>query len=174
MSQNQSHREWHWVVAGIALGLVITFAFATGHPVGTATTYERVAGHILEFISPEYVANTVHYYREAAPVAEWQTFFVLGLIVAGLIARFFVVGKKAEDVPEMFAQHISRSPGRRYWHAFLGGVFLLFGSRLAGGCTSGLFMSGGSQLALASLVFAAGMFVSGVITAKLLYRGRDV
>lgn len=174
MNKVKESREWPWPVAGIALGLVITFAFVTGHPVGTATTYERVIGFVLSLVSPDYVVNTVHYAKEAPPVLEWQVFFVFGMILAGVIGRYLVARRKSENVPEFFVKHLGNKPGKRYLHAFVGGLFLLFGSRLAGGCTSGLFMSGGSQLAVAFLVFSAAMFVSGIVTAKLLFKGRNV
>jgi len=174
MSQGNSKREWPWHIGGALLGLTVTFAFFTGHPVGTATTYERVIGHILRFFSPEYVSKTSHYMKEAVPIAEWQVMFVLGMLLSGIIARYFVTRKKGDDIPPMWAGNFGVNKTKRYLQAFIGGFLLLFGSRLAGGCTSGLFISGGSQLALASLVFAGGMFASGIITAKLLYRGRDV
>lgn len=169
MDQN-NQRFWPWHIAGALLGLVVVFAFVTGHPVGTATTYSRLDAIILKFFVPDYVAGNSYYMNQAAPVVEWQMMFVLGMVVSGLIARYFVTKRKGEAVPEMWAANMGDSKGKRYLYAFLGGFLLLLGARIAGGCTSGLFISGGSQLALAALVFAGGMFASGIITAKLLYR----
>ncbi len=174
MNQNQLKRDWPWHIGGVLLGLVVVFAFLTGHTVGTATTYERVTGHILQFFVPEYVAKTSHYFREAAPVADWQVMFVLGLLLSGVIGRYFVTRARGEEIPLMWAEHFGAHQGKRYFQAFLGGFLLLFGSRLAGGCTSGLFISGASQLAISALIFAGAMFASGIVTAKLLYRGRDL
>ena len=58
---------------------------------------------------------------------------------------------------------------------FLGGAVLLFGARLAGGCTSGHSLSGGLQLAVSSWIFTASMFAAGVATAFALYgrKGAD-
>ncbi|MBU7006935.1 YeeE/YedE thiosulfate transporter family protein [Phosphitispora fastidiosa] len=167
----KSDRDWY--IGGALLGLVVVFSFFTGHPVGTATTYERITGHILRFFSPEYVTSTVHYFKEAAPVAEWQTLFVIGMLLSGVIGRFLFVKRKGEDVPEMWAEVFGSSTAKRFVVSFIGGFLLLFGSRLAGGCTSGLFISGGSQLAIAALIFAGAMFASGIVTAKLLFKGRD-
>ncbi len=173
MNGKNAKSDRHWYIGGALLGLVVIFSFFTGHPVGTATTYERITGHILQFFSPEYVAGTVHYFKEAAPVAEWQTLFVIGMLLSGVIGRFLVVKHKGEDVPEMWAEVFGSSTAKRFVVSFIGGFLLLFGSRLAGGCTSGLFISGGSQLAIAALIFAGAMFASGIVTAKLLFRGRD-
>ena len=54
--------------------------------------------------------------------------------------------------------------------AFLGGAILLFGARLAGGCTSGHGISGTLQLALSGWIFFPVMFGAGIVTARLLFR----
>ena len=58
---------------------------------------------------------------------------------------------------------------RRDVDAFAGGFLILFGARLAGGCTSGHVLSGVSQLAISGMVFAAGVFASGIVVARSLY-----
>ena len=59
---------------------------------------------------------------------------------------------------------------KRYAVAFLGGFVVLYGARLAGGCTSGHMMSGMMQTALSGYLFAAGAFAAAVPTALMLYR----
>ena len=56
----------------------------------------------------------------------------------------------------------------RYVDAFAGGFLLLFGARLAGGCTSGHIISGMTQLAVSSTIFAAAVFGGGMGMARLL------
>jgi uncharacterized membrane protein YedE/YeeE len=58
---------------------------------------------------------------------------------------------------------------RRALAALIGGMVMLLGARLAGGCTSGHGISGALQLALSSWVFALTFFSVGVVTAFLLY-----
>lgn len=58
----------------------------------------------------------------------------------------------------------------RYAMAFVGGFVVLYGARLAGGCTSGHMMSGMMQTALSGYVFAAGAFLAAIPTAMLIYR----
>ena len=168
-------KEWPWWLGGIVLGLATVFTFvAAGRQVGAATSYERVAANILGFFFPDYVANNVHFMKEALPVAEFQVWFLIGMIISGLVGRYFFTKKKGDQVPAMWVRHFGDNKGKRYLQAFIGGFIMLFGARLAGGCTSGLFISGTSQLALAALVFAGGFFASGIITAKILYKGRNV
>jgi uncharacterized membrane protein YedE/YeeE len=45
----------------------------------------------------------------------------------------------------------------------------MFGARLAGGCASGHGISGSLQLALSGWVFFASVFVSGILTALMLF-----
>ena len=56
--------------------------------------------------------------------------------------------------------------------AFIGAVLVQFGAGIAGGCTSGLAISGGAVLAPGAFIFMAGMFLGGIPTALLWYRGR--
>ncbi|MEX2515702.1 MAG: YeeE/YedE thiosulfate transporter family protein, partial [Gammaproteobacteria bacterium] len=148
-------------VWGVFMGLVVVFAFATARPVGTATVYEKVTGHILQFFSPEYVRATEHYFASAKPVAEWETMFVIGLFLAGLIARYLLGGRAQHNyIPQMWEQRFGASRVRRYTTSFVGGVLLLIGARLANGCTSGHFISGGSELALSEYIFVIAMFAS--------------
>jgi len=52
---------------------------------------------------------------------------------------------------------------------FLGGFVMIFGSRLAGGCTSGHGISGMSMLSVSSIISVASMFGAGIGLGLLLY-----
>jgi uncharacterized membrane protein YedE/YeeE len=51
----------------------------------------------------------------------------------------------------------------------LGGVLIGFGTRYAGGCTSGHAISGLSNLQIPSLKAVIGFFIGGLIMAYLLF-----
>ena len=53
--------------------------------------------------------------------------------------------------------------------AFLGGMIMIFGARLASGCTSGHGISGNLQLAVSSVLFSVMFIGFGVATVFLLY-----
>ena len=59
--------------------------------------------------------------------------------------------------------------GKRAFWAFVGGFILIFGARMAGGCTSGHVISGGIQLAASSLAFAVFVFAGLLLTGKYFY-----
>jgi uncharacterized membrane protein YedE/YeeE len=72
-------------------------------------------------------------------------------------------------VDRLWRARFGASRQKRYLVAFLGGVILMFGARLAGGCTSVHGISGSLQLALSGWVFFASVFVSGILTALRLF-----
>jgi uncharacterized membrane protein YedE/YeeE len=55
---------------------------------------------------------------------------------------------------------------------FIGCMLLEIGAGMAGGCTSGLGISGTMLLSPAGLLFIVGVFASGIIVTKLIYGGR--
>lgn len=61
------------------------------------------------------------------------------------------------------------SKSRILW-SLIGGFILIFGARMAGGCTSGHILSGGMQLAVSSLVFAVFAFIGLLATGKIFYK----
>jgi uncharacterized membrane protein YedE/YeeE len=54
--------------------------------------------------------------------------------------------------------------------AFLAGFIMLFGARIAGGCTSGHGISGIAQLSVGSTLAVTAMFAGGILLAALLRR----
>lgn len=95
--------------------------------------------------------------------------FVLGMAIGGFIGgRTF--GRQISDIPAIWAQRFGKSPVKRYAACFVGGFLILFGARLAGGCTLGLFLSGSTQLALSGIYFGVVIFGVTMLTAHLLYK----
>ena len=52
----------------------------------------------------------------------------------------------------------------------MAGFIVLYGARLAGGCTSGHMMSGMMQTAVSGYIFAAGAFLAGIPIAVLMFK----
>jgi hypothetical protein len=61
---------------------------------------------------------------------------------------------------------------KRLFVSFIGGFIVLYGARLAGGCTSGHMMSGMMQTAVSGYIFALGAFIAAIPTAMFLYKRR--
>ena len=86
-------------------------------------------------------------------------------LAAALFGRTF----RVETVPQVWRERFGPSATKRFLAAFVGGVLVMFGARLAGGCTSGHGISGSLQLALSSWTFFLVMFASGLVTAWLMF-----
>jgi uncharacterized membrane protein YedE/YeeE len=50
---------------------------------------------------------------------------------------------------------------------------MIIGARLAGGCTSGHFMSGMSQMAVSSMIFGGVVLVVVIVTGRLFYNVKE-
>jgi len=158
-----------WAVLGALFGLVSAASIALWAPIGVSGTYPRFIGALLRRLSPGYAdANT--YLVKMGDFAKPETFLVLGLLLGGFAASRF----SPRRAPRVELIHPGqRSTLARYWGAFLGGVLIIFGARLAGGCTSGHIISGITQLAVSSMIFGAAVFGTAILTARLLKaRGR--
>lgn len=103
------------------------------------------------------------------PVFEWQFALVVMLVLGAFFSAWLSGEKFREEVPRLWEWRFGSSRRLRNVAAFFGGVILLFGARLAGGCTSGHGISGSMQLAISSWSFFLSMFVAGVVTAFMLY-----
>ncbi len=170
----------YWVGAGIGVLSWITFALMN-KALGVSTTMVRAAGAIEGLVSESYVRQNPYFSKylgtmaEPQPVFEWQFALVVMLAFGAFCAAAFSSTRIKETVPELWKRRFGASKLRRYLVSFFSGIIIIFGARLAGGCTSGHGISGGLQLAVSSWIFFLCMFFSGVIVAFLLFghEGRD-
>jgi hypothetical protein len=167
----------YWVGAGIGILSWITFGLMD-KALGVSTTMVRAAGTIEKLVAETHVLSNEYFVKylgtatNPKAVFEWQ-FALVVMMVLGAFLSARLSGKKfREEVPRLWEWRFGPSKITRYMVAFLGGAVLLFGARLAGGCTSGHGISGGMQLAISSWSFFLSMFVAGMMTAFILY-GRN-
>ena len=167
MQNNHTPVYWNIYPAAIALAGIIVFIFATFGPPASSSGFVSALKGLLQAVAPDYVASKAHYQAIAGP-GSWLLAFVLGMAIGGFIAgRTFP--QPIRDVPEIWEAKFGPSRLRRYAVTFLGGFLILFASRLAGGCTLGLFISGSSQLAISGLYFGALIFGAAMLTSRLIY-----
>ena len=167
-----------WKVAGVMLGLLLILATALVKPLGVSTQYVVTDGMILHSAAPS-IAESNEYLSKYGEKDDWGIGYgwmlVLGMFVGGGLSAFVTKRFRQRDnasLPSMWSSEFGESAPRRMVHAFVGGALLLFGARLAGGCTSGHMISGISQLTIGSFLFGISIFASGIITARIMYRKR--
>ena len=130
-----------WWAVGAVLAVLELIVFATqGRVIGASTTYPYLAGVVWPGLR-----NAS--WTKIAPAGSWELWFLIGGFAgawAMASARKGIAGAALRAPPPTPA---------RVAASFLGGVLLIFGARLADGCTSGHVLSGGIQLAVSSLWF---------------------
>lgn len=155
-----------WAVLGVLFGVLSAAAIALYGPIGVSGTYPRFIGSILRRLTPAYAASNPYLVKMGSLIAP-ETMLVVGLLIGGFLAsRLGGMPYKAGAAEMVHAEETTN--GKRYFNAFLGGVLIIFGARLAGGCTSGHIISGITQLSVSGLLFAAAVFGGGMLTARLI------
>lgn len=159
---------WKWFPAAFALAGVIVFIFATFGPPASSSGFVSMLKGFFEWVAPEYAASKAHYKAIPGP-GSWLFTFALGMAIGGFIAGRTSKNIPVLDMPPIWEKRFGKSRIKRYAATFFGGFLILFGARLAGGCTLGLFISGSAQLAVSGLYFGAVIFGVAMVTARLVF-----
>ncbi len=159
---------WSPYLAGVGIGLTLLASFViAGQGLGASRAFTVVAGTGLKGLLPGYTATLSYLskYLEVTPFRDWTVVEVAGLFGGAVIGVLMSRGFRLRmDRPAHMAM------GMRVLTAFSGGAIMGFASRLARGCTSGIALTGGSQLALSGWVFVVAMFAAGFLFAAMFRR----
>lgn len=163
--------NWTPYLVGIGIGVLSWVAFAIAKdPLGVTTAYSRIAGEVaIPVLGAETVA-TNSYWKSMPFAFDYGVIFLGGLMLGAFVSALLSGTFKLEYVPDVWKQEMGSSVIKRFISAFLAGIAIMYGARMAGGCTSGHGISGGLQLAVSSWLFLAVMFATGLLTAKLTFR----
>jgi uncharacterized protein len=158
-------------VIGVGLGLLNTFAFATAkRGLGVTSAFESGAALAERQLVPD--ATHINKYvqeREEVPKIDWESLLVLGVAAGSYLSARIAGERTASAMSAPWSRRFGPSRVKRYAAAFVGGVAMMFGARMAKGCTSGHALTGMSQMAVSSWVFTPLMFGSAALAARLLY-----
>lgn len=172
MANPLSKPRWSPYLVGAGIGVLswITFGLMK-KALGTSTTFVSVVGLIESAFAPDHVRENPYLskYIIETPGIDWQMMLVIGLFLGALVSSVLGKSSRVERVPELWVWRFGPAPWFRYLGAFVGGVLVLFGARLAGGCTSGHGISGGLQFAVSSWIFFVCFFIAGLGTAFAMF-----
>lgn len=160
------HTSKNWVVTGTGLAILNTLLFYRGwqdKPLGASTCYPFVADNLLGLTGSEYYQTTIG-------SGKWQIWFLFGSLVAGIIYAMATKSFKIEITHDFWKDRRGTGKANRLVWAFIGGFLLIFGARLADGCTSGHFLTGGMQFALSSYAFMVPVMVGFLLTGRVFYK----
>ena len=173
MSNPLTKKSWSPYVVGASIGVLSWLTFATANkPIGITTAFEYTAALTEKAAAPQVTQP----YLDAkakdgkAPKIDWEWMLVVGVFLGAYLSSKMSGDRAPEEkVPRLWRSRFGASAGVRYAGAFLGGLVMMLGARIAQGCTSGHAISGILQLALSSWIFAPVMGVAGMLVAFLIY-----
>ncbi len=174
---------WHWAITGFLIGAIMLTLNYFGKVFGMSSNLRTLCtmaggGKYAEF------------FRFDVKSQFWNLMVILGAMMGGFVAVHFMSdpsnvalnprtiaqlqaygfdapnGKLLPDV--LFGNQAFESP-KMIFILLIGGILIGFGSRYAGGCTSGHAIAGMSNLQRQSLKAVIGFFVGGLIMSHFIF-----
>ena len=170
-------QTWPWYISGLLIGMTMLMLVYFGKSFGVSSNLRSLcaiagAGKSVPFFNFDWKAQ------------RWNLVVILGGMIGGFIAVHYMsdssnVTLNPQTVVQLQELNIDAPNGKMLPDALfgsevfsnpvtiiilvIGGVLIGFGSRYAGGCTSGHAISGLSNLQLPSLKAVIGFFIGGAI-----------
>lgn len=153
----------HWAAAGAAVAAVtLILLFVANQRLGISTGFEDVCSLVLP--NPYFKRRAVRSGRA------WRLPFLGGLVAGGFLSAVLGGGWQPTWDLGMLDATLAPGPAVKLAWMFAGGLLIGFGTRLAGGCTSGHGIFGMSNFELPSVLSTLSFMLGGIITTNLLYR----
>jgi uncharacterized membrane protein YedE/YeeE len=167
-------RSWSPYLAGAGIGVLSWFAFFTADKhLAITLQYEHIAAMIQALLSPEALQANRYFAARAAeglePKIGWYLMLLVGVFLGAALSAWLSGDRARMSVPPLWRWRFGPSKGKRFAAAFVGGAIMVFGARVAGGCTSGHGISGSLQLAVQSWTFILLAFAAAIATAFLIF-----
>jgi len=156
-------QPYHWAAAGLALGVItLLLLWVTNQRLGISTGFENLCALVIK----------APYFRRAeiAGSSGWRLPFLGGLVLGGFLSAATSGGWAPFWDLGIFDTTIGWGPAGKLAWMFGGGLLIGFGTRMAGGCTSGHGIFGISNLERASLEATLAFMAAGIVTSNLIYR----
>jgi hypothetical protein len=175
-----SKELWSPYVAAVLLAIVGVLAVLLSNSLlGASGAFESLAGLIGKKIAPNLFSNV--YWGVTGgrslpvmrPEITWGVILLVGVFFGGMLGALSSRTLKLrfnDDV--QWKKIFGPQPWKRWVIGFFGAILLEYAAGIAGGCTSGLVISGGMLLVPGAFLFMFGMFASGIITTLIVYRRR--
>lgn len=168
---------WPWYVSGPLISLTLFFLLYFGKNFGLSANFRTMcsiagAGKVSDFFRFDWKSQM------------WNIVFIIGILIGGYVANNYLKSETPVQVSENVIKELesfglsnigeSLAPDeifglsnvvsiKGFIFLVIGGILVGFGTRWAGGCTSGHAISGLSDLQLPSLLAVIGFFIGGII-----------
>ena len=175
-------QPWPWYISGPLIAIVMILLLFFGGSFGVSSNLRSIcsiagAGKRISFFDFNWKGEI------------WNLIFVLGAVIGGIISSFFLknpnpININTNTIIDLKSLGISFDGNilpheifnweflfslKGFLILILGGFFVGFGSRWAGGCTSGHAINGLSNLQIPSLIAVIGFFIGGLIVTHFIY-----
>ena len=176
------YEPWPWYVAGPLIAITMLSLYLFGERFGISSNLRTIcsisgAGRFSEFFRFNWKAQI------------WNLIFVLGAVLGGYISHQYLTSDFSVELNPKTVQSLKdlgiANPGQSYvpvelfgnqsieslhniLYLLVGGLLIGFGTRYAGGCTSGHAISGLSNLQLPSLIAVIGFFIGGLLMTHIV------
>lgn len=168
---------WHWSLAGFIIALVTFLLYFFGKNMGVSSNLETLCAIVG-------AGKFTDYFKINWRDRKWNLMFVVGMILGGFIASHYLTSDEKIDLNPKTVTHLQelgvQDTGTHYLPdllfsknqlkdskvvitLLLGGLLIGFGTRYAGGCTSGHGIVGLSSLQKPSLIAIIGFFLGGIL-----------
>lgn len=178
---NSIYETWPWFVSGPLIAAIMLLLILMGKKFGMSSNFRTLctacgAGKYASFFRFDWKKDI------------WNLWVALGLVLGGLLGSYLSYDSKIElsestkkelalinlehsneYAPEIITAKKEGLNGKSIAILALGGLFIGFGTRYAGGCTSGHAISGLSNLQLPSLIAVIGFFIGGLTATHFLF-----
>jgi uncharacterized protein len=172
---------WPWYVGGPLIGLTVPLLLIFGNKrLGVSSSLRHICAVCIPANIPFFKYD---WKREA-----WNLFFVSGIAIGAFVAYFILSNHQPVKVSPLLATQLKKFGINNYsklapkdifnWSSLLtvkgfflmifGGFLVGFGTRYAGGCTSGHSIMGLSNLQWPSLVATICFMIGGIIMANFI------
>ena len=166
--------NWSPYAAGVLLGVVcILSVLLAGHLLGASSGVATLTSTLLNAADPQAAQASMYFKFIMPPGLSYEVLLLIGIFFGGMLAALSAgtFRLRWNDDPT-WRKVFGPQRWKRFVIGFIGAIILQYGAGIAGGCTSGLAISGGMLLAPSAFIFMAGMFLSGILVALAVYRRR--
>jgi len=175
-------QSWTWWFSGAVISAVMFTLLFFCHSFGFSSNLRTIC-------SAAGLGNSVSFFNFNWKTQIWNLVFLVGAVLGGFISGTVLKNDQPVQISDAtiadlgklgFSAPVSIQPDELFslesvlsLKGFLllaiGGLMVGFGSRYAGGCTSGHAISGLSDLQIPSLIAVIGFFIGGLMMTHLLF-----
>ncbi len=171
---------WPWYVGGTIVALVMVALVFLGKSFGFSSNFRNICSMIG-------AGKSCSFFDFNWKSQQWNLLFLVGAVLGGFISAHYLSNDQIPAISDTTVSQLKemgiKSAGTAYAPTeifgdlsvkniillAIGGLLIGFGTRYAGGCTSGHAISGLSDLQWPSLVAVIGFFIGGLIMVHVLF-----